>query len=368
MAALWLLSAVYFLVWFGAGPIQPHIAPHFADTGAPQWLAAMVVATVYGALCAGRFFSASIVARTGLRTGILIGLAGYVLYPAALAAGLSPYALLAVAAAWGFGGGIFWSASGAYLLSFAAPRSRGGWSGLVRLALQAGTVAGFLVLGAFPELSFRVRALTASAACASGLAVALSLPPAETRPERMSPVAVLRAAVSARFLRVGLYLLVSGAAFGLALNAGSQLLKARAGERFDFVMMLFYVVAGAMSWLGGKASDLLGRRMGFAIAFACGGAGACMLLGGGLVCPAAGRALRGGAFGLATTVANAWAGDESPPGMRTSAIAAAFAWRDVGILAAIMLRGMLSARVTLSFFAAAYALALLSVPLSRKRR
>ena len=51
--------------------------------------------------------------------------------------------------------------------------------------------------------------------------------------------------------------------------------------------------------------------------------------------------------------------------MRVSAIAAAFAWRDAGIFAAIMLRGVLSARATFLFFAAAYALALLSVPLGR---
>ncbi len=368
MAALYLLSAVYFLVWFGAGPIQPRIAPHFAEIGAPQWLAAAVIAVVYGALCVGRFFSATVVARTGLKAGILIGLAGYVLYPAALAVGVHPYVLLAVAAAWGFAGGIFWSASGAYLLSFAGPRSRGSWSGFARLALQAGTVAGFVVLGMFPGAGFSSRALVASAACASGLAAAFLLRRDETRPKKVSPAAVLGAAVSARFLRVGFYLLISGAAFGLALNAGSQLLKGRAGDSYDFVMMLFYAVAGVMSWLGGRASDLLGRRAGFAISFACGCAGACALLGEGLILPAAGVALLGGAFGLATTVANAWAGDESPPGMRASAIAAAFAWRDVGIFGAIMLRGLASAQVTFAFFAAAYALALLSTFFAGKRR
>jgi len=238
----------------------------------------------------------------------------------------------------------------------------------VRLALQAGTGAGFLVVGLYPGLGFSARALVASAACASGLAAAFFLRPSETRPERTSPAQVLRAAASSRFLRVGLYLLVSGSAFGLALNAGSQLLRARAGDGFDFVLMLFYVVAGVMSWLGGRASDFFGRRAGFAVAFACGCAGACMLLGEGLVLPAAGLALLGGAFGLATTVANAWAGDESPPGMRASAIAAAFAWRDVGIFAAIMLRGMVSRRATFAFFAAVYALALLSTLVARKRR
>ena len=368
MPALWLLSAVYFLVWFGAGPIQPRIASHLIESGAPEWLAAAAIATVYGALCVGRFFSATIVARTGLKAGILVGLAGYVLYPAALAANLHPYPLLAVAALFGFGGGVFWSASGAYLLSFADQRSRGDWSGFVRLALQAGTVVGFLILGSLSGLGFRARALFASAACASGLALALSLRAAETRPERVSALDVARAAVSGKFFRVGLYLLISGAAFGVALNAGSQLLKARSGERFDFVMMFFYVVAGAMSWLGGRASDLLGRRAGFAIAFACGCAGASMLLGRGLFLPAAGLSLLGGGFGLATTVANAWAGDESPPGMRPSAIAAAFAWRDVGIFGAIMLRGVLSARATFLFFGVVYAAALLSVPFARRSR
>ena len=92
-----------------------------------------------------------------------------------------------------------------------------------------------------------------------------------------------------------------------------------------------------------------------------------MLLSEGLIPTAAGLSLLGGAFGLATTVASAWAGDVSPPGKRASGIAAAFAWRDVGIFAAVLSRGVFSAETTFAFFAAAYAVALLSaigIPMS----
>lgn len=345
---LLLICLVFFLLFMGAGAIQPYLTPYFQEKcGMSPGTAAFIVALVYYTFAVMRFFSGYTVNRIGVKTSIAVGALFYFFFVTATAFFPSCFISSGAAVLWGIGAALLWTGSSAYILNISREGRYGFSAGLHRLSLQAGLIIGFLTLAELIHTrnSYAGGFRFAVFACAAGFICTLFLARMSRGPQFISFRSLFRDFLSRKLLTVSGYLFVTGISYGIILNVFNRFVRGMYGySSYKYTLVLFYVAGGLSSFLMGSLSDRKGRGMVISCGFACGMAAALItVFSHSLVSLAVSSFLLGIMFQSVPTAVTARIGDTVSPEQRPAVIARVFVWRDAGIAAAIQTAGFFKA-------------------------
>jgi len=248
-------------------------------------------------------------------------------------------ALVLVAAVWGWGASVLWTAGTAFALDLAEAGDYGRAAGTLYTGVYVGQALGVVLLGVLVGL----LGPHGMAACAAGLtllgsAVALCLPRgrhARARPTLLNPLAVL---ASPTTRTAALVLLLSSSGFGLLLGVFGQVAAALYGlAAVGWVTAGFYVARIPAGSGGGRLIDRLGRRPILCTAFLA--SASSLLLAAGLHQPAL-LVVCAAALGVQAAVVpvglTTWVGDRARTEDRPHTYAAVALWSNMGTGLAIL--------------------------------
>lgn len=344
------ISAAFFLTFLGTGAAQPFIVGYVQEAkGVSLAESSLVLATVYFSFAVFRFFVGAVVNVTGLHAAKLFGVATYALYPLVILRAEGLPALLAASVLWGLGAPLLWTASLTQVMNRAPASRYGTAAGIVRGCSMTALFLGHYLLsylyarwGYGPVLGF-----AACGALAGAAAMALS---PRRQIERPRPSLATFARVMRRpetLLLAGL-LLFSGLGYGVVLNGFTEHIETLHGaDWLAWLLPLFSLTGIACNFGGGRVSDRVGRWPTIAAAYGLGGVG---LLGAWAAPHPAATAVAmmcmGVLFGMVPLSAFGWIGDHTTPDDRAAVMGYVFCFRDAGIAAAILARGLVGAFTT----------------------
>ncbi len=365
--ALLTIAAIFCLVYAGAAPLQIFVIPHLrANLGFGEIEASFVLASVYISFWIGRAVGGRVLPTLGVRRSVALGVLGYVVFPMALVWFGTPWMLWGAGAAWGFCASIFRVGATSTQLNHCDSGRYGFWAGVGSAALYVGTIAGLAVQVWFssgrlttPADVFMHQALFAAAIAAAALVLSVMLPDTIADFPRPTLREMAAAALAKKTAVMSFFVLSSGFGYGIILSTMNRAVKDMGGvEAFLRSLVLFYVVAGLVGFVGGYVSDRVGRGPCLIASFALAALGLALVAAyRDMWSLAVGSALLGVVFGMVPTVATAWVGDISRPKERPLTVSAVFSWRDLGIAAALLVRGVAArlphpATTTFAVFAA----------------
>ena len=332
--ALWLLSGSFFLVFLGGGAFQQFVGPYLlAMYHLSAGAGALALATVYLVAFTCLMFATYSIARLGEYGALALASLTYGLFAAVALVTGNVVALVLVAAVWGWGASVLWTAGTTFVLDLAEAGAYGRAAGTLYTGVYVGQALGVVLLGMLTGL-LGPRGM---AACAAGLtllgtAAALCLPHrrhARARPRLLNPLAVL---ASAATRTAALILLLSSSGFGLLLGVFGQVVAAVYGlAAVGWATAGFYAARIPAGSGGGRLIDRLGRRPVLRTAFLA-SAGA-LLLAAWLHQPAL-LALCAAALGVQAAVVPVglatWVGDRAGAADRPHTYAAVNLWSNMG--------------------------------------
>lgn len=349
-----ILCAAFFFIFMGPGATQAFLN----DLLGPGWRTA-VLAVVYGMFLFWRIFVTATVSVLGDYVSIVAGGATYVMFAAGLwlSRGDSTSQrglLLALAALWGWGAASMWIVSSAQILDVTQKHRFGRASGIFYMTLLAGQGIGILLLErvrAWGE-AYRSAAWAQDAQClvATGLGLVglvffMFVPRREGPRESFSPKVFAEMVGSRKVMLLGVFLFASSLSYGLLLGPFQDWVKALGGTQWlGRPLACFFAVKSALSLTGGTLSDRFGRSRVLQVGFWVSAGGTILAACWGHLLTLALCAL---SLGIQSAVVPAAAmatiGDSTSPERRQLAFGAVFVYRDLGVVAGLLVGWMLVA-------------------------
>lgn len=348
-----LLAGVFFFIFAGAGAQQQYLVPYLSRLTSWSGLQrAGLLAVVYTSMMVFRVGNLYLLRRWPDWKWTLAGSATYVLFPASmalLAAWPSYWLALAFAALWGWGAAALWGGSTMQALEMSeGARDR---HGLGMGLLYGGTHAGFfigviglgVVYGYYPDPP-QLLYIIAAAVTLVGMLGSLALPRS-----REAPIVPPSGQVLWQILRqpqalIASFLLASSAlAFGLMLGVFADFVTSKHGAEWVWITAMFFPgVRMICALLGGIISDIGGRGPVLVVTFLLGAAGC------GLAATAdspVALAITAGLLGIVNgsvpVVSASLIGDSAERRRRPLVYGVIFAWRDLGVVVALIVSRLL---------------------------
>jgi len=346
---VYLLAAVFFFVFLGAGSFQQFLAQALGGTEDARALRTNILAALYGSFLLWRLGVAWSSRWLGEWPSIVLGALLYGSLPILVLLGAPPWLLVVGAVTWGWGAASLWVAGGTRVLHL-AHRSRYGRGAAT---IYVGTLSG-LALGLLAESylggRWGPRAITvwASGVTLLGAAVAMGLWRGGEPQERPTWPVYRSLLLDRNILLAGVMLFASGLTYPVLLSSfGDEVVALRSVAALGLVVVPFHIAKAVLGYLGGWTSDRWGRGRTLAVGFLGGAVGLVLA---GFLTSAAGLALAafclGVPSGMVPVVATALVGDKIKGARRTMALGSLFVWRDaavvVGLVAGQYLRRGLS--------------------------
>ncbi len=344
---LYLLSAMFFLVFAGAGAQQAYLVPYLGRvTDFTQVQCASVVAAVYFSMLAFRILVVYVFPGWSDRRLTIVGALTYLFFTVVMysMAVFQSYAFaLGSAILWGVGGAMMWcgTAMQTLAISDAAGGRHGTGMGILYSSTHAGWLVGALVLGlVYENLTIETSALMCAVAAAitlGGNIVSFFIPAGGAVDRERPPllglwqmIAAPRAAIS------GLLQFASALGYGLVLGVFSSYVEKEFGpEWITRSIWMYPATRMVLSYWGGYLADRIGHTPVLVTGFAVGAVGLVVTLA--WVSPIAVLVTVATLALLGSTVpvvAAAMVGDAADIRRRPLAYGIVFAWRDLGVAVA----------------------------------
>ena len=344
---LYLLSAMSFLVFAGAGAQQAYLVPYLGRvTDFSDVQCASVLAAVYFSMLVFRIVNVYVFAGWSDRRMTIVGALTYLLFTVVMytMALFQSYAFaLTAAVLWGVGASMMWcgTAMQTLTISDAAGGRHGTGMGILYSSTHAGWAAGAVVLGlVYQNLTVETSALMCAVAAAITLGgnIISFFIPATGRVHRERPrLAGLWAMIVAPKAAIsGMLQFASALGYGLVLGVFSSYVEDRFGPQWITRSIWMYpAIRMLLSFWGGYLADRIGRTPVLVAGFAVGALGLVVTLM--WVSPVAVLLTVGALALLGSTVpvvAAAMVGDAADIQRRPIAYGIVFAWRDLGVAVA----------------------------------
>jgi len=368
-----LLSGSFLLIFMGAGAQQASLVPYLEEfTDWSKLQRSLVIATVYLSMTIFRLGNVYLLRRWPQWKCSLVGASTYVFFTLAML-GLYwvpsyPLALLA-AAVWGWGGAAMWMGTTMQILSLADRAKRHGTGmGVLYAATHLGWALGVIVLGTIFEFGqpWGLTWLVYDAAAIMsllGLGIMASLPrPDEPLPEMPTWGALISIMSRAKAQIAAFLLFAASLAFGFMLGSFTDFVENAHGAQWLWITTAFYPFARmVLSFASGVMSERLSHGTVLAVGFFGGAAGMALPLTIAHPAALAVTALMLGLLnGAVPVVSTALIGTSAEQKRRPLTYGAMFTWRDLGVVVATVVGGILglktgSMTVTFAVFALVFA-------------
>jgi len=328
------------LIFFGPGATQQFTIPYVSEaTGRGHGACSWILACLYLSALVWGLLSGYTVRWLGARMAIVLGLGTYTAF--CVCVWLCPgfWAILAAAALWGWGAAAVWISGPTRILESESALRRGRASGIFYSSVYLGQALGVLALG-WVGRTYGRPAIFAAAACI-GLcanAASLSLRAREAEPTQARLLDALRVFRGLRGMILCMILLASSLGFGIVLSPLTSAVNESKGfGHISSLLVWFYIGRVAVGWIAGWFTDRLGRIPVLTFSFLLGALGlglaAASTASYALALAALGLGLQAGIVHIPVM---ALVGDWVEPERRHLAFGALYAWRNLGVSAAIL--------------------------------
>ncbi|NLJ36850.1 MAG: MFS transporter [candidate division WS1 bacterium] len=344
---IYLLSAIFFFIFMGAGAQQAYLVSYLGDVTDWSDVACSAVLTVlYFAMLAFRIINVYLFAHWSDRRFTIIGSLTYLMFTIAMF--LVPYypsypIVLVMALIWGAGGAMMWTGTAMQTLELAdkAGSRHGTGMGILYSSTHGGWLVGAIVLGliyqALPVEQSNLTYVAASVFTAIGIVLAFLMPATgQALRETPSPAALLEMTLRARAAISGILQLAAALAYGFVLGMMGKYVKETFGAEWIWISIALYpATRTVLSVLGGHVVDRVGHTPVLMGSFLIGAAGLLVAV---LWHSAYAVMIAGFTLGLlgsmVPVVASAIVGNAANINRRPLAYGVMFAWRDLGIAVA----------------------------------
>ena len=340
-----ILSGATFLIFMGAGALQPYISPYLRDIrGLSSIQASLILTTVYFTMAFSRIFTGSIVYYLSLYLTIFLGALTYTIFIVIL--GYTRYFSLWIIGSllWGIGAAMFWTGISTQVLNKSSIAKYGTSTGVLRFFTQIGLLIGFFILGQFlTKYGYSSFFLFAVLVTTLGIAITLFVSRENYEYPRLPVKEILFSMINKEAWLISLLLFVSSFSYGLILNLLNFFVKKSFGlEMMNKTLIFFYLSAGIFSLSGGIISDRIGRKRTLTFAFLIGVLGLVILLfwNNPLIVSLTSFFL-GLEFAIVPTVSTAWIGDITTRRERPTVLGAISSWGNLGVAFSIIFGGLL---------------------------
>lgn len=348
-AHLYILSAMFFFVFMGAGAQQAYLVPYLRDV--TPWTLVMcggVIATVYFSMLIFRILNVYLFPHWSDRLFTIVGSVSYLFFTMAMFAigSFQSYPLaLGSAFLWGAGGAMMWTGTAMQTLAISdrAEGRHGTGMGILYSSTHAGWLVGAILLGhiyhALPESSAQLLYVAAAAFTLIGNILSLFIP-ATGRALRETPAFVDLMAMVARgrALISGVLQFTSALGYGLFLGMFSEYIKEVLGTEWIWLAIALYPATRmVMSFASGYLTDRIGHSPVLSGGFLVGAAGLLLTVAWKSPISAGVTGFTLGLLGSTVpVVAAAIVGDASDTGRRPLSYGIVFGWRDLGVAVAVI--------------------------------
>lgn len=380
---LYILSAMFFFIFMGAGAQQAYLVPYLRDV--TQWSGVMcggVLATVYISMLIFRLANVYLFPHWSDRRFTIVGSLSYLFFTLAMfaTAYLHSYAIILVSAfLWGAGAAMMWTGTAMQTLSISdrAENRHGTGMGILYSSTHAGWLVGAILLGNIYHAvdTDAAQILYAVAAGITLIGNVLSLfIPATGQALRETPafMELMRMVTRGRALISGILQFTSALGYGLFLGVFSVYMKEQFGTEWIWLAVALYPATRmVMSFASGYLTDHIGHSPVLSGGFLIGAAGLIITV---MWRSPFAASVTGFTLGLlgstVPVVAAAIVGDASDTARRPLSYGIVFGWRDLGVAVAAVGSNIIGIQFEMHtvFVVFAYvfaACALLSVYLSR---
>jgi len=340
------LSGAFFLIFFAAS-IQQLLGP-VLSAAHPGWdgpmIRTVVLAAVYAALACGRLSIGHLQRRLGSHRATVLGSLTYAAFMVAVFLSPSPAFLVLAAAAWGIGAACLWTGASVAVLNAARTGLLGRASGTFYASTHIGYTCGVFALAAIGGWCGyeRLAIATVPAALLGSVLVArISRPQPIAEP--LTAKAVVEVLSSRKGRIVAAFMFVSAASFGLMLGPLADHVGGLMGADRLHMLGAFAAARAVMSFVGGSVSDAVGRPNvmfgGYCVAAV--GMLACALTPESHAATIIGIVALGVQSEVVPSASLALIADSAVGGRRGMVHGVLFAWRDLGVVFALVFGGWL---------------------------
>jgi len=292
-----------------------------------------------------RIFVPSILKKTGLKKGIIIGSFSYCLFSLFLFSFKNLGIFLLGGILWGLGASILWTSTLTMILKISGKERYGIENGYLRLFLHIGLLCGFFTLGVIAEKNgFKNLFLFAFFLAFFGFLFSFPLFDVKTSISNFK----FNISFSKEIIIFAIALFIGAFGYGLILNQLNLFISEKFSISFlNKTIIFFYLSAGLLSLIGGKIIDKIGEIIPPIFFFLLSGIlliifsrfQTLFLAIFSIIC-------LGGLFQITPVSATVRIGKVIEEKKRASTIASTFIWRDVGIGISILLLGFMRGRFT----------------------
>lgn len=330
------------LLFLGSGATQPYIVPYLKGLGYSPFVSSLVIAFIYISQIPTRFFIHKLESLLGQIPVVFIGISGYSLYAIIFALSNQLWQFLLATIILGITSALFWT-SGVVLLLNNSNRERYGRAvGALYAGVGLGTAIGVLYLNKILTLfGGRSMFLIAGIPPILGLILIMRLRFRNIVVSKGINLNSLKEIIRLETFIVGILLFISSFSYGIVYGGFSILISREIGLGWIGILSIsFYLLKSLFSEIGGKISDLLGRRFSFIISFILGALASLML---GIAKSPYIFVLAGSLLGFQVSTvsvnANAWIGDMASLEDRSSYMAFIFAFSALGVVVSLLMSG-----------------------------
>ena len=339
------LWSIFFFIFFGTGSSQPYVNLYLKKIGFSPVSLSFVLSSVYLSMAFFRTFVPSILKKTGLKKGIIIGSFSYCVFALFLFSFKNLGIFIAGGILWGFGASILWTSTMTMILKISGKERYGIENGYIRLFLHIGLLSGFFILGQMAEkYGFRNLFLLAFSLAFLGFLFSFPLFDVKTSISNFK----FNISFSKKIIIFSIALFIGAFGYGLILNQLNLFISEKFSISFlNKTIIFFYLSAGLLSFIGGKIIDKIGEVIPPLFFF--------LLSGILLITFSRLQTLflsvfsiisLGGLFQIVPVSATVRIGKVIEEKKRASTIASTFIWRDVGIGISILLLGFMRSKFT----------------------
>ncbi len=297
-------------------------------------------------MCIGRMIAPKILKIIGLRKGIIMGIFSYSFFSFIFFITEKYPAFLLASFLWGIGAAIFWTSSLTFLLNIIPKERYGVENGILRVFLQVGLIAGFLIYGQILIFS-GYKEIFLIATIIAFVAFLISFFLKEEKREFHLPD-FSKFIFSPALLKFSFGLLIGALGYGMVLNFINHFIVEKFGKEFlNRIIVFFFLSAGILSYIGGKLIDKFGEfRISSLFFFISGITLIIFARFPTLLFSVISLLILGGLYQIIPVSSTVRIGKLIREEYRSSAIAGVFLWRDFGIGASILLLGYLKDKMS----------------------
>ena len=336
----YLLWSIIFFLFLGTGSVQPYINPYLKDIlKLPYLKFSSILAVVYFSMSFSRIIIPQILKKIGLKKGIILGSFSYFLFGFIFFLTKNYICFLFASIFWGIGAATFWTSYLTFLLKIVPEEKYGVENGIVRIFLQTGLVCGFLFLGQVLIFSgYKQIFLFASIFSFCSFFISHFL---KEKKKDFTIPSFSKFIFSNKLFHFSIAMFIASIGYGIVLNFMNHYIIENFGKNFlNKTLVFFYISAGTLGYVGGKFIDKTGENKICSLFFFLSGFILVLFsIFPSLPMVVFSLLLLGGLFEIVPIASTVRIGKIILTEEKSSALAAIFFWRDIGIASGIKFLG-----------------------------